>query len=669
VLLAIINDILDFSKIEAGRMELALHPFDVRECIESAIDLVAPKAAEKNLDLVCTVDECVPAQIFSDPTRLRQVLLNLLSNATKFTHAGEVEVQASCEKISSLRPATGTLGTYMLRFSVRDTGIGIPKQRMDRLFQSFSQLDASMNRKYGGTGLGLVISKRLVELLGGEIWVDSEVGRGSTFHFTVRAPAIETRKPAYLDPEQLPLKGKRLLAVDDQPASRQWLAHQVQAWGLEAVTAASAAEALELRHQAQAAGTPFDVAIVDMNMPDMDGLVLAEAIRAEEYRAHEGIAPLPLVLLTPVGSSSQAARLPRFTTSLHKPVKPQTLYGLLLQILAGQAQGAQAEGAYRTMGGFAPSGAYQQAERGSEFDAYTTRGQAVKATGPLHILLVEDNPINQKLALLILQRLGYAADLATTGQQALEILHHQSYEVVLMDVQMPEMDGLEATRRIRLEFPPAEGGRRLPYVIAMTANAMIEDREICLQAGMDDYLSKPIQIGDLVAALTTAGAALGSHAPQAGGAAPAEALTDQPYGQTNRSSIPAVSARIPTAPLPETPAEAPVIDPVVFARLQTTLGAQAETMLPGLIANFCVDASQLILDAQQALAQGQAAVVSRAAHTLKSTSATFGATQLSELARQLEFRARDGVLDGAQALLAQIQAAYERTWAALELHD
>jgi PAS domain S-box-containing protein len=629
VLLAIINDILDFSKIEAGQLELALHSFDVRECIESALDLVAPKAAEKNLDMICTVDGSVPANIFSDPTRLRQVLINLLSNAAKFTNAGEVEVSVSCEKVSSVRPATGTLGTYILTFSVRDTGIGIPRQRMDRLFQSFSQLDASMSRKYGGTGLGLAISKRLVELLGGKIWVESEVGRGSTFYFTMRAPAVETARPAYLNAEQPRLKGKRVLAVDDQFTRRKWLARQMVEWGLETVTAASAANALELVHQARAKALPFDLAIIDLNLAGMDGLALAEAIRAEESQsmaeAHSvgPAAPLPLVLLTPLGIQANDARLHRFAASLHKPVKPSLLYDLLLQVLAGEAQAAQGEGEYRS------------AESASEFDEHIGQRLPVEITGPLSILLVEDNPLNQKLALLILNRLGYAADLATTGQQAIEILHHQSYDVVLMDVQMPEMDGLEATRRIRADFPSTADGVRKPYVIAMTANAMKEDREICLQAGMDDYLSKPIQIGDLIQALT--------ERTGPGGAGLRPAPTAQAEG------------------------ELPVIDTGALKRLKVTLGKKTDELMPALIANFCLDAPRLILEAQQALVQGQADEVRRAAHTLKSTSATFGATALSDLARQLEYQAREGMLEGAQALLEQIQAAYERTWAALEL--
>jgi PAS domain S-box-containing protein len=643
VLLAIINDILDFSKIEAGRLELALHPFDVRECIESALDLVAPKAAENNLDIICTVDGSVPVTIFSDPTRLRQVLINLLSNAAKFTNAGEVEVSVSSEKVSSVRPVTGTLGTYILQFSVRDTGIGIPQQRMDRLFQSFSQLDASMSRKYGGTGLGLVISKRLVELLGGKIWVESEVGHGSTFFFTLRAPAVETARAAYLNAEQPQLKGKRVLAVDDQSTSCKWLARQMAEWSLEVATAASAAEALELLRKARAKALPFDLAIIDLNLEGMDGLALAEAIRTEEGQsmaeAHSvgPAAPLPLVLLTPLGIQSNDTRLHRFSASLHKPVKPALLYDLLLQVLKGETQAAQGEGEYRST------------ENASEFDEHIGQRLPAEITGPLSILLVEDNPINQKLALLILERLGYAADLATTGQQAIEILHHQNYDVVLMDVQMPEMDGLEATRRIRADFPPTADGVRKPYVIAMTANAMKEDRDICLEAGMDDYLSKPIQIGDLIRALTE------REGPIPNGQTPASVRAEPPVFGTGR---------VRPAP-PES--ELPVIDTGALKRLKVTLGKKTDELMPALIANFCLDAPRLILEAQQALAQGKADEVRRAAHTLKSTSATFGATALSDLARQLEYQARDGVLEGAQALLEQIQAAYERTWAALEL--
>jgi CheY-like chemotaxis protein len=341
-----------------------------------------------------------------------------------------------------------------------------------------------------------------------------------------------------------------------------------------------------------------------------------------------------------MGIQANEARLQRFAASLQKPIKPALLYDLLLQIL--------------TKGEYTPSSGYRSADRVSAFDDYVAQGLVENITGPLRILLVEDNSINQKVSMLVLERLGYAADLATTGQQAIDILHQQSYDVVLMDVQMPEMDGLEATRRIRHDFPLADDGVRQPYIIAMTANAMKEDREICLQAGMDDYLSKPIQIGELVKVLVKAGEALG-RSP--GYSVPASTATDEASRQMPRSYVP---ASVPTS-------EAPLLDPAAIQQLRDTLGDKADTMLPELIANFCLDAPKLILDARQALANGQTEEVRRAAHTLKSTSATFGATELSELARQLESRARDGLLEGAGVLLKQIQATYERTWAALEL--
>ncbi len=651
VLLAIINDILDFSKIEAGRLELAQHPFDVRECIESAIDLISPKAAENNLELLCVVNGSVPPTIFSDPTRLRQILINLLSNAVKFTEYGEVVLSVSAEKVSSVRPATGTLSTYILHFAVRDTGIGIPRQRMDRLFQSFSQVDASTTRKYGGTGLGLVISKRLAEMLGGQIGVESEAGSGSTFYFTLRAPSIESIRPAYLGEPDPRLKGKRVLVVEDHPACRQWLSRQLQGWGLEAVAVASGVEALSQVRQARASGGQgpgrgwhFDLAIVDMYMDEMDGPALADALLSESDGSGDEQAPLPLALLTPVGFPAGDIRLMRFAASLNKPVKPALFYDLLLQVLAGEAA---------TVAG---------AGRESEFDQHMGRRL------PLRILLVEDNLLNQKLALLILERLGYVPGLAVTGQQAIDILQRQAYDVVLMDIQMPEMDGLEATRRIR-----ASGTSSLqPYIIAMTANAMKDDREICLRAGMNDYLSKPIQIGDLVAALEGAGRYVGADHVEADSVGAGERenhlLQTRPYGE-DPNVIPPDQTR-PSGTGQGRPAlmtNAPILDPAVIKRLQESLGPQAASLMPELIASFCTEAPHLIQAAQVALAQGHTADLRRAAHTLKSSSATFGAMALSELTRQLEYRARDGILEGAGDLLDQIHVAYERAWAALEV--
>jgi signal transduction histidine kinase/DNA-binding response OmpR family regulator len=638
VLLAIINDILDFSKIEAGRMEVALHPFDLRECVESALDLVAPKAAEKGLDLACVVEPGTPLTIISDPTRLRQILVNLLSNAVKFTEKGEVVVSVSMEgetvrvEDKSLQARRSMFHTaHMFHFSVRDTGIGIPKGRMDRLFHAFSQLDASTTRRYGGTGLGLVISRRLVDMLGGTIWAESPpsspplagekegerplagengaVGPGSTFHFTIQAQAVENIQPAHLSRQQPQLRGKRVLVVDDNATYRQILTRQLQDWGMETTVADSGSRALELLSQAE----PYDLAILDMQMPEMDGLALAEAMRRIPDRAS-----IPLMLMTPVGYKGDDPLLKGFAASLNKPIKVAFLYDLLMNVLAGAPR--------------AFASAMWEDERISEFD------ERMAERLPLRILLAEDNAINQKLALLLLERLGYRADLVTTGLQAIETLKHQHYDVVLMDIQMPEMDGLEATRYIRVNLSVSSQ----PRIIAMTANAMKEDREICLRAGMDDYISKPIQVSDLVTALNRC----------------------QKTTADRRRLV--VEDTTPNHPPSATVSASDVIDPAAMKRLHATLGRQAVAMLPGLIDTFNNDAAKLIGDARRALEQGSAPDLRRAAHTLKSNSATFGATALSAVARELEFRAKDGLLEGADELLTKVQAEFEQAKTALE---
>jgi PAS domain S-box-containing protein len=459
-LLAIINAILDFSKIEAGRMELESQPFNLRECVESAADLLTTQAVDKGLELAYFVNEQVPAAICGDVTRLRQILVNLLNNAIKFTERGEVVVSVTSDI------GHRTSNVYELQFSVRDTGIGIPPERIDRLFQSFSQVDASTTRRYGGTGLGLAISRRLSELMGGRMWVESEVGEGSTFHFTIRAEAAPVPTPVYLQGAQPDLRGKRVLIVDDNETNRRILMLQTQAWGMVPRETASPEEALGWVRR----GDALDVAILDMQMPEMDGLMLAAEIRKERDAGE-----LPLVMLTSLGRQEVGMGEVKWAAFLTKPVKASQLYDALVGIFATAVR--EEPDAKRPVG--------------SQFDAEMGKRQ------PLRILLAEDNAVNQKLALRLLERMGYRADLAANGLEALEALQRQRYDVVLMDVQMPEMDGLEATRRIRGEI--AEGVQ--PQIVAMTANAMKEDREICLAAGMDDYISKPIRVEDLVGAL------------------------------------------------------------------------------------------------------------------------------------------------------------------------
>jgi signal transduction histidine kinase/DNA-binding response OmpR family regulator len=463
-LLTIINDILDFSKIEAGRMDIEAQPFDLRECIESSLDLVSARAAEKRLDIAYVFEGEVPAGISGDVTRLRQVLLNLLSNAVKFTETGEVvvSVSAAIEAAGSRVPAM-----TQLRFAVRDTGIGLDAAALGKLFQSFSQADASTTRKYGGTGLGLAISKRLAELMGGTMWAESAgTGNGATFRFTIRAPlaGLPPASRREFVGAQPGLRGKRVLVVDDNPTNRRILSLQTAKWGMASQDTGSPGEALRWLKR----GDAFDLAILDMHMPEMDGLALAKRVRELD-------ATLPLVLFSSLGRREAEDAGNLFAAYLTKPIRQSQLFDTLVSLLAKDA---------------VPKSAATPAK--AALDA------GMAARHPLRILLAEDNVVNQKLAMRLLQQMGYRADLASNGIEAVESVQRQTYDVVLMDVQMPEMDGLDAAREINRRWP--NGGR--PQIVAMTANAMQGDRELCLAAGMDDYLTKPIRVERLVEALT-----------------------------------------------------------------------------------------------------------------------------------------------------------------------
>jgi signal transduction histidine kinase/CheY-like chemotaxis protein len=459
-LLTIINDILDFSKIEAGRMDIEAQPFDLRECVESALDLIGGRAAEKHLDIAYQFEGEVPQAILGDVTRLRQVLLNLLSNSVKFTEQGEVVLSARVE--GDEQTGEGS----RLHFTVRDTGIGLSENGLSRLFQKFSQADSGTTRKYGGTGLGLAISKLLAELMGGTMWAESGgLGQGSTFHFTMACKPTElpagTRR--HFIGEQPALKGKRILVVDDNATNRRILALQSAKWGMAVQDTEFPAQALEMLKK-----DAYDLAIVDMHMPEMDGATLAKAIRDAGHA-------LPLVLFTSLGRKEAGDG--RFAATLAKPLRQSQLFDTLVSLLIKDA---------------APKAAAAAAKPRMDAD--------MAKRHPLRILLAEDNVVNQKLALRLLQQMGYRADVAGNGLEAVQSVQRQAYDVVLMDVQMPEMDGLEATRRIRSEGTP----HGQPRIIAMTANAMQGDREACLAAGMDDYVTKPIRVDALVQALNQA---------------------------------------------------------------------------------------------------------------------------------------------------------------------
>src|ERR671919_44693 len=551
-LLGVINDILDFSKIEAGRLELERAPFDLRECLESALELVAAAVAKKGLDIAYDMDPDVPAAVVGDVTRLRQIIINLLTNAVKFTEEGEVVLTASAE-----RPDGDVRDRFRLHFAVRDTGIGIPEDRMERLFESFSQVDLSTTRRYGGTGLGLAISKRLAEAMGGEMWVESRVGEGSTFHFTIQTEASAAPMRAFERRVTPQLEGRRVLIVDDNETNRQILTRQTQAWGMFPRATEYPAEALEWIRRAD----PFDVAILDMQMPDMDGLALAR-----EIRGHRDADALPLVMLTSLGRTDQTPSEVEFAAFLTKPIKPSHLYDTLLELFGGEP------------------------EEETATEAAIGRGLAERP--PMRILVVEDNAVNQQLALLLLEKLGYRADVAGNGVEALEALERQPYDLVLMDVEMPEMDGLEATRRIHQRWPR----ERRPHIVAVTANAMEGERELCLQAGMDDYITKPIRLEELAGALS-------------------------------RSAERA-------------PAPSSVLDPSVVARLTASFSDPGS--VAGLIDTFLQHAPEQLRELREGANRGDADVVRRTAHTLKSNAATFGAVALADVSRDLESRARTG---------------------------
>ncbi|WP_445301454.1 response regulator [Microcoleus sp. Pol10D4] len=617
-LLSIINDILDFSKIESGKLELEKHPLSLRDCIENAIDQLAVKADEKNIELGYFIQPQTPNFILGDVTRLRQILVNLLNNAIKFTEAGEVTISVEASLVDSDKtisePGNLSESLYEIQFAIQDTGIGIPANRLDRLFKSFSQVDASTTRQYGGTGLGLVISKRLTETMNGMIWVESRghvggtpspkwqaaklnrVTMGSTFYFTIVASSVATElaEPMEMLPE---LSGKRLLIVDDQPTNRQILTLQADTWGMQSLAAQSAVEALNWLES----GETFDVAILDMQMPQMDGLTLASAIHQ-----HPKYHRLPLVLLTSMGypEASSSALSTHFAAFLTKPIKQSQLYQILIHVLQAQPKKVQ-----------------QQLPKSVQDDMKLAQRL------PLRILLAEDHLVNQKVALLLLERLGYRADIAANGLEVLEALNRQPYDVVLMDVQMPEMDGLEASRRICQEWP----AHTRPRIIAMTANAMQGDRQVCLDAGMNDYISKPIRLEALIQALSQC---------------PPNPEPQQAQKEESDSNKPEID--VPAVNLTELQAFCSSID-------------QDSTQILSLLANCYFEESLKLLQAMKlAIAQADTQTLKRVAHTLKGSSANLSATPLAQLCSRLEVISTSGELDQASTLLAQIEVEYDR---------
>ena len=584
-LLSIINDILDFSKIEAGRMELELAPFDLRECVEAVVDLIGPVAQRKGIELAYGIEPGTPETAVGDASRLRQILLNLLNNAVKFTDEGEIAVNVGSVDV----PSADRIGFHV---TIRDTGIGIPPDRIDRLFQSFTQVDASTSRRFGGTGLGLAISRRLAELMDGTVTAESSgvPGEGSTFHVTFEAgttdmtPTALRRDGSYA--------GRRALIVDDNATNLLLMTALLSAWGVETTTASSGEEALETIEQGG-----FDVAILDMLMPGMDGLDLAT-------RLHERLAELPAILASSVPRHDVASD-PRWEGAgigavIVKPIKASALHGALAIVL-DEAGAEEAPG-----------------EAGGVLDPELGHRH------PLRILIAEDNVVNQRLALRLLEKLGYRADVVANGLEAVEAVARQEYDLVLMDVQMPEMDGVQATQQILERH--ADGER--PWIVAMTAEVMRGDREGFLAAGMNDYVAKPIRPQELIAAITRTPSRRRDRVAAAGDGS------------------------------------GPPVDDAVLERLAESMGGD-DAFVAELIDQFVADSPALVAAARRGLEAGDADKVRRAAHTLKSNAATFGANELADRSSRLEAAAKGGSLEDGPAQLEAIEDELGRVHAAL----
>lgn len=452
-LLNIINGILDFSKIEANKLELEEITFQLRSCVEDCLNLITPKAIEKGLNLAYFIEEDVPVKLMQDVTRVRQILTNLLGNAIKFTEHGEIVVSINAKNLQE--------ESYEITFEVRDTGIGIPEDKMNRLFRSYSQVETSTTRKYGGTGLGLVISKRLSEMMGGKMWVESEEGKGTSFFFTIVANSIEEEQVESIEDTQM--SNKKILIAVDNKTNRELIQSYLKAWQARPFLLSTAEEDLFAAIQSY---QPLDVLLIDLDLPHRESQEIINEL-------HKQYPDLSMVILTDLGKKLNLPTATSFIKNISKPIRPSSLYDALMTTTFGKLRKVKK----KTL---KPN--FDQ-EMGQKF--------------PLNILLAEDNLVNQKVAQKILQKLGYEIDIVSNGLEALETIREKVYDLILMDINMPEMDGVEATRHIRqLKFPFVQ-----PHIIALTANAMKGDREQFLKEGMDDYLSKPIQIDQLTEAL------------------------------------------------------------------------------------------------------------------------------------------------------------------------
>jgi CheY-like chemotaxis protein/HPt (histidine-containing phosphotransfer) domain-containing protein len=605
-LLEIINDILDFSKIEAGRLELEAVDFNLRTVVEDVFELLAPRAHQKRLELASRIAPAVPTAVRGDPMRLRQVLTNLVGNAIKFTETGEVVVSVGVtdEVLEG--------GARRVQFEVRDSGIGMRPDALEKLFTVFMQADQSMSRRYGGTGLGLAISKQLVELMGGRITAESRFGEGSVFRFEVplAASAVDML-PVAVESERL--RGRRVILVEDNPTNRSILEAQLRSFGVDVATADNGSTALELMRAAARAGTPFEAAVIDMKMPIMDGLTLAT-----EMRRDPDLVDVRMLMLTSLGNGNEArqAHDSGIEAYLTKPVRQSDLIDALGRVLHTEAPPAP---------------------------LLLTAAPGRRA----RVLVVEDNLVNQEVARAMLGELGCTIRVASDGREALAALRDEAFDLVFMDCQMPEMDGFEAVRRFRASAANGYATRSDTPVVALTANALAGDAERCLAAGFNDYLAKPVRREQLDAAL-------------------ARWAADQEAGAHRHEKLP-IAIEDPQTPQAPVSPPARVIDPAMIELIRDMERRGSNRLLERLVATYITTAGKLIEKATHALKTGDAGALQLAVHTLKSSSANLGAIELSRRFAELERLARSRELQAAQDEWNGVRIEFER--AVQELSD
>jgi signal transduction histidine kinase/CheY-like chemotaxis protein/HPt (histidine-containing phosphotransfer) domain-containing protein len=582
-LLAVINDILDFSKIEAGKIELEAIDFNLRDQLEETLKTLALRASEKKLELLCDISPEAPEWVSGDPFRLRQIVLNLAGNAIKFTHQGEVKLQVHPQAVS------GDLHTLL--FTMSDTGIGIPQNIQKFIFNPFTQADASTTRNYGGTGLGLTISSRLISMMGGKIWLKSEEGRGSQFFFTVQLRRADQAGESKVVLAGSALRNTRVLVVDDNSTNRQILKEMLKRWEVEVSAVEGGEQALRELARAEQAGRPYQLILTDLHMPKMDGFTLVERIRTQP-----GISDLPIMLLSSAAhhGDSERCRELGIAARLFKPIRQSELLSAVLGALGGKTVAARPQSVVA-----APP-------------ASVSRG--------LNILLAEDNRVNQVVAKRILEKMGHAVSTTSNGSEALSFLAGASFDLVLMDIQMPVMDGFAATKEIRMQ--EVKTGGHLP-IIALTAHAMKGDRERCLQAGMDGYVSKPITSAELQSAISRV---------------------------MNWSAVPApgtpASGAVAASPPPATPD---------LGQMLERLGGD-ESLLQEVLGIFLEQTPKLLETLRTALARGDAEAIERTAHSMKGELGYLGAQAVSQKARKLEELGRSRNLESASQIFASFEA-------------